>query len=120
VDLKEGCVRLDPGTTKNREGRLAYLSPRLLAVLQVQAEATRNLERRRGQIIPWVCHRNGLRILRFLGSWTVKLSVEPSVTPAPLRFLTRTGARPPPVSPCSIHTLSMSEGVYSVGVGYTA
>ena len=34
VDLTEGYLRLDPGTTKNREGRLAYLSPRLLAVLR--------------------------------------------------------------------------------------
>src|SRR5207245_212014 len=61
VDLQAGSVRLDPGTTKNREGRVAYLSPRLLAVLQAQADATRQLGLRRGCIIPWVFHRNGGR-----------------------------------------------------------
>ena len=69
VDLEVSCVRLDPGTTKNRDGRVAYLSPELLTVLTAQAAATQELERRRGCIIPWVFHRNGARILRFLGSW---------------------------------------------------
>ena len=69
VDLREGAVRLDPGSTKNREGRLAYLSPTLLEVLSTQNAATRELERKRGMIIPWVFHRRGQRILRFLGSW---------------------------------------------------
>jgi osmotically inducible protein OsmC len=29
VDLEAGTVRLDPGTTKNRDGRVAYLTPEL-------------------------------------------------------------------------------------------
>jgi integrase len=69
VNLDVGFVRLDPGTTKNGEGRLVYLSPTMLDALRAQAAATRDLERRRGIIIPWVFHRQGRHILRFLGSW---------------------------------------------------
>jgi len=69
VDLSTGSVRLDPGTTKNREGRLAYVSPGLLECLRVQHVATKELEREKGAIIPWAFHRRGRRILRFLASW---------------------------------------------------
>jgi integrase len=69
VDLTEGSVRLDPGTTKNGEGRVAYCSPELLGVLRAQKAATRELEREKGIIIPRVFHRKGKRILRFLASW---------------------------------------------------
>jgi len=69
LDLAEGSARLDPGTTKNRQGRVVYLSPRLLEVLRAQARSTRELERKKGSIIPWVFHRRGGRILRFLASW---------------------------------------------------
>jgi integrase len=69
VDLDRGCARLDPGTTKNREGRLAYLSPGLLDALRDQAAATRDLERKRGVIVPWVFHRRGRRIATFRRAW---------------------------------------------------
>jgi len=69
VDLSSGSVRLDPGTTKNNEGRLAYLSPALLECLRAHYTATKELERDKGVIIPWVFHRRGRRILRFLASW---------------------------------------------------
>jgi len=69
VNLREGWARLDPGTTKNREGRVAYLSPALLDVLRDQEAATRELERTNGIITPFVFHRRGGRILRFLASW---------------------------------------------------
>ena len=69
VNLVDGIVRLDPGSTKNGEGRVAYLSPELLAILRAQHAATRDLEREKGIIIPWVFHRKGRRILRFLASW---------------------------------------------------
>jgi integrase len=69
VDLKEGYARLDPGTTKNNEGRVAYLSPELLAILRAQDATTRELEREKATLIPWTFHRRGRRILRFLASW---------------------------------------------------
>lgn len=69
VNLVDGSVRLDPGSTKNGEGRVAYCSAELLAVLRAQHAATRELEREKGIIIPWVFHRRGKQILRFLASW---------------------------------------------------
>jgi integrase len=69
VDLREGSVRLDPGTTKNGEGRVAYCSRELLALLRAQHAATRDLECEKGIIVPWIFHRKGKRILRFLASW---------------------------------------------------
>ena len=34
VDLREGTVRLEPGETKNRQGRTVYLEPELLSLLK--------------------------------------------------------------------------------------
>ena len=61
IDMKAGTVRLDPGTTKNDEGRLFPFSmlPELRGVLESQQEATRALERETGQIVPWVFHEKG-------------------------------------------------------------
>jgi integrase len=63
VDLDEGTVRLDAGTTKSGDGRLAYVSPTLQEVLRQQWAATQALQKQRGLIIPWVFHRKGARIL---------------------------------------------------------
>jgi integrase len=69
LNLDEGWARLDPGTTKNGEGRVVYFSPELLAVLRNQRAATREIERAKGIVTPYVFHRKGRRILRFLASW---------------------------------------------------
>jgi len=69
LDLDQGSARLDPGTTKNREGRLAYLSPDLLDTLSAQRAATRELERARGIVVPHVSHRRGRRIASFRRAW---------------------------------------------------
>jgi len=62
VDLKAGTLRLDPGTTKNAEGRVVYLTPALKAALAEQQELVDALGRRIGQIIPWVFpHLGGRR-----------------------------------------------------------
>ncbi len=65
VDMKVGTVRLDPGTTKNDEGRLFPFNvlPELRDVLEAQGAATKALEREGGQIIPWVFHRDGAPLL---------------------------------------------------------
>src|SRR5262249_12795326 len=47
-------VRLDAGMTKNRKGRIIYLTPELKALLTGQVERVRALERERAQIIPWL------------------------------------------------------------------
>ncbi|MFQ5934474.1 MAG: site-specific integrase, partial [Dehalococcoidia bacterium] len=69
VSLEEGWVRLDPGTTKNREGRLAYLSLGLLQILKSQAEATLGFQQQLGIIIPRVFHRDGRPIGSFYKAW---------------------------------------------------
>jgi integrase len=52
LDLEAGTLRLDPGTTKNDEGRLVYLTPELARLLGEQLERIRALERKTGRIIP--------------------------------------------------------------------
>jgi integrase len=65
VDLAEGAVRLDPGTTKNKDGRLVYLPAEVRAVLESQW---------REHLTAYpdcqlVFHRNGGRILSFYKAW---------------------------------------------------
>jgi integrase len=71
VDFKAGTLRLEPGTTKNREGRLFIMTPELRATLEAQRTATEAVQRGRGQIIPWVFHRNGRPIRDFRKAWSV-------------------------------------------------
>jgi hypothetical protein len=60
-----GAVRLEPGTTKNREGRLIVLPAELHPILREQWVKTRALERKEKRIIPWVFHWNGKAIRDF-------------------------------------------------------
>lgn len=52
VDLAAGTLRLDPGMTKNGDGRLVYLTPELTTGMTEQLERVRTLERTLGRIIP--------------------------------------------------------------------
>jgi integrase len=54
VDLEAGSVRLDPGSTKNGEGRVVYLTPALAATVAEQVTRMHALERRLGRVIPWL------------------------------------------------------------------
>jgi integrase len=54
LDLEAGTLRLDPGTTKNAEGRLVYLTPELGRLLGEQLERIRAAERKAGRIIPYL------------------------------------------------------------------
>jgi integrase len=71
VDLRAGIVRLDPGTTKNREGRSFPFGmlPELRDLLEDQRAATTILERQAGAIVPWVFHRSGSPIRFYRRSW---------------------------------------------------
>jgi integrase len=62
VDFVNGWLRLDPGETKNGEGRMFPLTPELRAVLEAQRAHTHALERQQGRVIPWVFHRDGVPI----------------------------------------------------------
>jgi integrase len=54
VDLEAGTLRLDPGMTKNDDGRVVYLTPELKTALVSQLERVKALERRLGRIVPYV------------------------------------------------------------------
>jgi hypothetical protein len=60
-DLTNGWIRLEPGETKNGEGRNFPLTPRLSLVLERQINRTEMLQRAIGQSIPWLFHRMGGR-----------------------------------------------------------
>jgi integrase len=69
VDFQAGTVRLEPGTTKNKDGRTFYLTPELRACLEAQRAATEALQRQTGRIIPWVFHREGTPMKSFWKAW---------------------------------------------------
>lgn len=79
VDLAKGIVRLDPGTTKNREGRTVVLTERLRQILTAQWERTRALVAQRhpdptprevAAAVPRVFwHQNGQPLRDFRKAW---------------------------------------------------
>jgi integrase len=69
VDLRAGIVRLDPGTTKNNEGRSFYVTAEPRDVLQAQLASIEALKEQ-GTICPYVFHRpDGTRIKDFRKTW---------------------------------------------------
>ena len=68
VDLKVGSVYLDPGTTKNDEGRVFPFTEELAQVLQSQREYTDTIKKE-AKICPWVFHRDGKQVRSFRRSW---------------------------------------------------
>jgi integrase len=62
-------VRLEPGTTKNQEGRAFPITPALRAILDRRQELTRRCERAQARIIPLIFHRSGRPIESFRRSW---------------------------------------------------
>ncbi|HUK62257.1 MAG TPA: tyrosine-type recombinase/integrase [Dongiaceae bacterium] len=73
MDFAAGTVRLEPGTTKNDEGRTFPFAalPRLAELMRSQREHTAVLEREQGRLIPWVFHRGGKPIRSFHVTWRV-------------------------------------------------
>ena len=62
-------MRLDPGTTKNNEGRSFYVTVELRDVLTAQLVALEDLQQQ-GTICPYVFHRlDGSRIKDFRETW---------------------------------------------------
>jgi integrase len=65
VDLGERMVRLNPGETKNKEGRILPLAPELWEVLKMQKQ----IWDERWPECPWVFFRYGQPIRSFRGAW---------------------------------------------------
>jgi integrase len=56
LDLEAGTLRLDPGTTKNDEGRIVYLPPVLKSLLAAQVARVEALDKKLGRITPKLAH----------------------------------------------------------------
>ncbi len=69
VDFSGGAVRLDPGTTKNDEGRVFPFRQELRELLEAQGAETERLQREKGIICPWVFHRDGRQIKSYDSAW---------------------------------------------------
>ena len=76
LDLAAGTLRLDPGSTKNDEGLVVYLTPDLTRLLAAQGARVDALQRRLGRIIPFLFphlskgRRGGQRRDDFRKAWT--------------------------------------------------
>ena len=70
VDFRAATVSLDPGTTKNQEGRVFPFTDQLRDVLAEQRRFTDETQRNLRVVIPWVFHRDdGKRIAGFRKAW---------------------------------------------------
>jgi len=54
VDFENGWLRLEPGESKNSEGRDFPFTPELRRILEAQREYVRKIAQATGAIIPWV------------------------------------------------------------------
>jgi Phage integrase family len=99
ADVKgRGWLRLDPGETKNGEGRNFPFTARLRAIIEQQLERTKALEKATGRIIPWLFHRGGKPIKSFRRSWLtacVKAGLGTEIRSANGKLLKKIGARIP-------------------------
>jgi integrase len=70
LDLEAETLRLDPGTTKNDEGQIVYLTPELKALLTAQVNRVKTLERQLGRIVPWLfAYADGSQRKDFRKAW---------------------------------------------------
>jgi len=69
LDFGAATVRLEPGTTKNRAGRMFPFTPELRALLEAQRTVTAETRAKTEQIIPHVFHRDGAPIKSFRRAW---------------------------------------------------
>ncbi len=69
VDFEAGTVRLDMGSTKNKGGRVVYMTAQLSTLLEEQRQKTLAVQRETGQIIPFVFHKEGQQITKYDRVW---------------------------------------------------
>ncbi len=69
VDFQAGWLRMEPGETKNKDGRMFPLTPELREILEHQRARTVALQQATGQILPWIFHRDGNPIKSFRRAW---------------------------------------------------
>ena len=54
VDLEAGTLRLEPGTTKNKDGRVVCLTPEIAMLLAAQISRVKLLSRKLGRVLPYL------------------------------------------------------------------
>lgn len=54
VDQDAGTLRLEPGMTKNQDGRVVYLTPELKTLLSAQIGRVKALSRKLGRVLPFM------------------------------------------------------------------
>jgi hypothetical protein len=69
VDFAAGTERLDPGTTKNGDGRLFPMTAELRAILEEQRTYTDAVQREKDAVVPFVFHRKGKPVTAFAKAW---------------------------------------------------
>jgi integrase len=71
VDFDAGAVRLDPGTTKNEEGRVFVfgLIDELRRVLEEQRDSAKALAQKHGCIVRYIFHRSGRKVKSIRKCW---------------------------------------------------
>jgi integrase len=69
VDFDAGWLRLEPGETKNGDGRMFPLTAELRAVLEAQRAYTEDVGRATGRVVALVFHRRGKRVASFRRAW---------------------------------------------------
>jgi integrase len=71
VDFDAGTIQLDPGSTKNDEGRLFMFEAidELRRTLETLRDQVAIFNKARASIIPWVFHRDGARVRTFRRAW---------------------------------------------------
>jgi integrase len=70
VDFRAGTVRLEPGTTKNKDGLLVYMNPLMKTLLEEELRRTKLLQRKFGRIVPLVfSNKKGKPIVNYSKAW---------------------------------------------------
>lgn len=69
LDRENGWLRLDPGESKNSEGRMFPLTPELREIFTRQWKKTQHFQVATDTLVPWVFHRDGKPIKDYYGGW---------------------------------------------------
>jgi len=78
--LAAGAVRLDPGTTKDKEGRVFPMTRELRELLMGQKAKSEALQREQGSLSPWLFTYGGKRFKSFRRAWDTACMAVSSVT----------------------------------------
>jgi integrase len=69
IDFQGATITLDPGTTKNGEGRVFPMTPTLRTLLLEQRQYTDQVQKERSIVVATVFHRKGKPIRGFRRAW---------------------------------------------------